>query len=96
MHSHPDRETFYVITGHPDAFSSDHWKTLGPGDVIDARDGIKHAWRNSSETAASMLCVTTMRMARFPRDVAVDVGSADSSAAAQRFLRLERFTSVAH
>jgi uncharacterized RmlC-like cupin family protein len=75
MHSHPDRETFYVISAHPDAFRSDHWKTLGPGDVIDSQTGIKHAWRNSSETAASMLCATTMRMARMLRDVAVDGGS---------------------
>jgi len=88
MHSHADRETFYVMSGNPDAFRGDHWETLGPGDVFDAQDGIRHAWRNSSGTAASMLCVTTMRMARFLRDVAVDDGSADPPAAAQRFLRL--------
>src|SRR6185437_11365584 len=82
MHSHPDGETFYVISGHPTPgrFPERHWKTLGPGDVIDAQDGIKHAWRNPSETAASILCVTTMRVARFLRGVAVDAGSADSSA----------------
>ena len=88
MHSHADRETFYVISGNPDAFRGDHWETLGPGDVFDAQDGIRHAWRNSSGTAASMLCITTMRMARFLRDVSVDDGSADQLARAQRFLRL--------
>jgi quercetin dioxygenase-like cupin family protein len=88
MHSHADRETFYVMSGHPDAFRGDHWETLSPGDVFDAQNGIRHAWRNSSGTAASMLCVTTMRMARFLRDVAVDDGFADPLAGAQRFLRL--------
>lgn len=86
MHSHADRETFYVISGNPDVFRGDHWETLSPGDVIDVQDGIKHAWRNSSATAASMLCITTMRLARFLRDIAVDDGSADSPA--QRFLKL--------
>jgi quercetin dioxygenase-like cupin family protein len=88
MHSHADRETFYVLSGNPDAFKGDHWGTLGPGDVFDARDGIRHAWRNSPGATASMLCVTTMRMAHFLRDVAVDDGSADPLAHVQRFLRL--------
>jgi quercetin dioxygenase-like cupin family protein len=88
MHSHADRETFYVISGTPDAFISDHWETLGPGDVFDAQDSMRHAWRNSSGTTASMLCVTTMRLARFLRDIAVDHGSADPLADAQRFLAL--------
>jgi quercetin dioxygenase-like cupin family protein len=88
MHSHADRETFYVMSGNPDVFRGDHWETLSAGDVIDAQDGIRHAWRNSSGAAASMLCVTTMRLARFLRDVAVDDGSADPLAGAQRFLKL--------
>jgi uncharacterized RmlC-like cupin family protein len=85
-----DRETFYVMCGNPDVFQGDHWETLSPGDVFDAQDGIRHAWRNSSATAVSMLCVTTMRMGRFLRDVAVDPGSADPTAAAQHFLTLVR------
>jgi quercetin dioxygenase-like cupin family protein len=89
MHSHADRETFYVISGNPDAFRGDHWETLRPGDVFDAEDGIRHAWRNSSGTAVSMLCITTMRMARFLRDVSVD-DSLDELARAQRFLGLVR------
>jgi quercetin dioxygenase-like cupin family protein len=88
MHSHADRETFYVLSGNPDLFRGDHWETLSPGDVIDAQDGIRHAWRNSSRAAASMLCITTMQMARFLRDVSVDDGSADPLARGQRFLRL--------
>jgi len=88
MHSHPDRETFYVVSGTLDAFRGDHWEVLGAGDVLDAQDGIKHAWRNSSGIAASMLCVTTMRLGRFIRDIAVDGDANDPQVAAQRFQRL--------
>jgi quercetin dioxygenase-like cupin family protein len=88
MHSHADRETFYVMSGNPEAFRGDHWEMLSPGDTFDAQDGIRHAWRNPSETSVSMLCVTTMRMARFLRDIAVDDGAADPQAGAQRFLKL--------
>lgn len=88
MHSHADRETFYIVSGNPDVFRGDHWETLDPGDVADVRDGLRHAWRNASGTAVAMLCVTTMRMGRFLRDIAVDDGSADPQAGAQRFLQL--------
>jgi quercetin dioxygenase-like cupin family protein len=88
LHSHADRETFYVLSGNPDAFRGDHWETLGPGDVFDAQNDIRHAWRNSSGKAVSMLCVTTMRLARFLRDITVDSGASDPRASAQRFLGL--------
>ncbi len=90
LHSHADRETFYVIAGNPDFFSTDHWETLSPGNVVDAQNGIRHAWKNSSEATVSMLCITTMRMARFLRDAAVDNGFPVSPADGQRFLRLVR------
>jgi quercetin dioxygenase-like cupin family protein len=90
LHSHADRETFYVVSGNPDVFRGDRWQQLGPGDVVDAQDDIRHAWRNSSGAPASMLCVTTMRMGRFLRAIAVDDSSADPSAGAQRFLKLVR------
>jgi quercetin dioxygenase-like cupin family protein len=88
MHSHADRETFYVLSGTPDLFLGDRWETLSPGDLIDAQNGIRHAWRNSSRADVSMLCTTTMRLARFLRDVSVDDGTADPLASGQRFLRL--------
>jgi quercetin dioxygenase-like cupin family protein len=88
MHSHADRETFYIVSGTMDAFRGDHWEMLSAGDVFDVKDGIKHAWRNSSGNAASMLCVTTMRLGRFIRDIAVDGDSSDPQAAARHFQRL--------
>jgi quercetin dioxygenase-like cupin family protein len=88
MHSHADRETFYVLSFNPEFYWGDHWETLNPGDVVDAQDGMRHAWRNPSPAAASMLCVTTMQMARFLRDVSADDRSGDPLARGQRFLRL--------
>jgi quercetin dioxygenase-like cupin family protein len=90
MHSHADRETFYVISGKLDALREDRWVQLGPGDVIDVRDGIKHAWRNPSHAAAEMICVTTTRMARFLQDISVSAGGSSPEEDAQRFLRLVR------
>lgn len=46
MHSHADRETFYVVSGSINALRGDRWEELGPGDVFDVRDGAKHAWSN--------------------------------------------------
>jgi quercetin dioxygenase-like cupin family protein len=90
LHSHADRETFYVIAGNPDFFWGDHWQTLSSGAVVDAQNGIRHAWKNSCEVTVSMLCITTMRMARFLRDAAVDGSVPVSSAENRRFLRLVR------
>jgi hypothetical protein len=80
-------DTTHVISGNPDAFRGDRWQTLKPGDVFDAQDSVRHAWRNSS-AAVTMFCVTTMRIARFLRDITVADGSADADAETQRFLRL--------
>lgn len=90
LHSHADRETFYVTAGNPDIFWRDHWETLGCGSVVDAQNAIQHAWRNSSEGTVSILCITTMRMARFLRDTALDSGFPVSPADGQRFLGLIR------
>jgi uncharacterized RmlC-like cupin family protein len=69
IHSHADRETFYILSGEPQALWEDHWITLVTGDVLDVPGGIKHAWRNVSGAPASLLVVTTMRMGRFLREI---------------------------
>ena len=88
MHSHADRETFYVVSGTIEGLRDDRWEELGPGDIIDVRDGARHAWRNASQTAATMICVTTTKMARFLQAVSAAGPSPDEQAA--RFLRLVR------
>ncbi|WP_424631826.1 cupin domain-containing protein [Bradyrhizobium sp. SYSU BS000235] len=89
LHSHADRETFYVLSGTPSSLREDTWTELGPGDIVDVQDGARHAWKNASQEPASMLCVTTMKMAKFLRDISAssnDVSNPDEQA--QRFLNL--------
>ena len=88
MHGHADRETFYVVSGNLDALNGDRWEKLGPGDVFDVRDGAKHAWRNSSQLVASMICVTTTRLARFLQDISISPAGSSAEEQAQRFLEL--------
>ena len=88
MHSHADRETFYVLSGSINALNGDHWEELRPGDVFDVRDGAKHAWRNSSQGTASIICVTTTRMARFLQEISSAAAGLSPEEQAQRFLKL--------
>jgi quercetin dioxygenase-like cupin family protein len=88
LHSHADRETFYIISGNSELFRGDRWETLGPGETADVQDGIRHAWRNLAESTTTALCVTTMRMARFLRDISADDGSSDPSMRDRRFQSL--------
>jgi quercetin dioxygenase-like cupin family protein len=69
VHSHADRETFYILSGELQALKEDYWQTLEAGDVFDVPSGTKHAFRNMSAKSVSLLIVTTMAMARFFRQV---------------------------
>lgn len=89
MHSHSDRETFYVLSGKLDALRVDRWEQLGPGDVFDVCDGIKHAWRNASKEDATILCVTTTRLTQFLREAVIPPhGASAPEQRAQHFLKL--------
>jgi quercetin dioxygenase-like cupin family protein len=88
LHSHSDRETFYLLSGELDALRGDQWEKLGPGGVFDVRNGIKHAWRNSSQATASMICVTTAKMARFLQNSSVAAEDSAPEEQAERFLKL--------
>jgi quercetin dioxygenase-like cupin family protein len=70
LHSHPDRETFCILSGEMQGYDGNAgaWRTLRAGEVFDVTDGVRHAWRNASDAEASMLFVTTNRMARFLRE----------------------------
>jgi quercetin dioxygenase-like cupin family protein len=88
MHSHAERETFYVLSGNLEALIGDRWAKLGLGDILDVRDGARHAWRNSSQLSASMICVTTTRLARFLQDISISAAGSSAEEQAQRFLKL--------
>ncbi len=69
VHSHADRETFYILAGELQGLREVHWSTLVSGEVFDVPGDTRHGFRNLSGTSVSLLLVTTMRMGRFFRDV---------------------------
>ncbi|GEP07176.1 cupin domain-containing protein [Methylobacterium oxalidis] len=69
VHSHPDRETLYVIDGRLEGLLGSTWQTFGPRSVIDVPGGVPHAFRNGSGQEVTALLVTTMRMGRFFKEI---------------------------
>jgi mannose-6-phosphate isomerase-like protein (cupin superfamily) len=43
LHSHAERETFYVLEGEIEGLCEDRWGTLRIGDTFDVPSGLKHA-----------------------------------------------------
>jgi quercetin dioxygenase-like cupin family protein len=80
IHSHRDRETFYILAGELEGLWEDRWIKLGAGDVLDIPGGIKHAWRNVSGAPAPLLFMTTMRLGPFLRDIGRPVATLKPSA----------------
>lgn len=68
LHSHAERETFYVLEGEIEAMRDDRWITLRRNDIFDVPGGLRHAWRNVSNAPASTVFVVPMKLARFFRD----------------------------
>jgi quercetin dioxygenase-like cupin family protein len=67
LHTHLDRETFYVLSGRAEVWKDGRWHPIQPGMTIDIPGGARHAFRNVSGEDATMLTVTTMEMGRFFR-----------------------------
>jgi Cupin domain len=80
LHSHAERETFYVIGGEIQGLCEDHWITLGVGDIFDVPGGLKHGWRNVSGASVSLLFAMPTRLGRFFRDIARPVATAGQDA----------------
>ena len=94
LHSHAERETFYVLAGEIQGVREDRWITLGVGDVFDVPGGLKHGLRNVSGESASLLLVTPMRLARFFRDIGRPVASVEPGAPTP--VDFERLFETAH
>ena len=73
LHSHADRETFYVLSGEMSFYDGVSWRVLKQGECVDVVDSMKHAWHNASNSAASLLIVTTVRMGLFLQQVSSPV-----------------------
>ena len=69
LHSHADRETFYIVDGTLEGMLEGSWRTLEVGDVFDIVGGVRHALRNTSGRSMSLLMVTTMKLGQFFLDV---------------------------
>jgi quercetin dioxygenase-like cupin family protein len=67
LHSHPERETFLILSGALDAFDGLAWRTYRAGEVFDVPGGVKHAFRNTSAEPVSMVLVTKTSMGHFFR-----------------------------
>jgi Cupin domain len=88
LHSHPDREFFYVLDGELDAFVGDRWRLLQDGDVLDVTDGIQHALRNLTAQPVRLLIFTTVRMGRFFKEIGRPLAAAAEVPLAQDIERL--------
>lgn len=84
LHSHTDRESFYLLSGEMTFYDGDSWRILRQGDFVDVRGNTKRAWRNASESSASLLVVTTVRMGIFLQRVSSSVETKLAPRAASR------------
>lgn len=94
LHSHAERETFYVLEGEIQALWEDHWITLGAGDVFDVPGDLKHGWRNVSCASVSLLFVVPMRLGRFFRAIGRPVTMTSQSAPGPE--DFQRLLEIAH
>lgn len=92
LHSHSDRETFYILSGEMNLYDGTSWRILKQGDCADVLDSTKHAWRNASGSIATMLIVTTVRMGMFLQQVSSSADTnrniQEASAQKENFLKL--------
>jgi quercetin dioxygenase-like cupin family protein len=72
LHSHPDFEMFYVVSGNVDVLveSGDtlDWRSARSGDLVSVPGGAKHAFHNLGDQHVKQLIITTPKLAQFFRD----------------------------
>lgn len=93
LHSHPDFESFWLISGAVLALSEREggfdWLSVRPGDFLHVPAGAKHAFRNTSKDPAVALITTTPGLARFLQEVGRPTeGGGQSPPAAEDMQRL--------
>jgi mannose-6-phosphate isomerase-like protein (cupin superfamily) len=88
LHSHADRETFYVLSGEMNFYDGSWWRALKQGEFVDVLGNTRHAWRNASQSSASLLVTTTVRMGGFLRKVSSSAGTQAAGKEKDQFLRL--------
>lgn len=73
LHSHPDIESFFLISGAVQALSQRdekfEWLDVRPGEFVHIPSNAKHAWRNTSNEPAVQLITTTPKLGRFFQEI---------------------------
>ncbi|QYA17446.1 cupin domain-containing protein [Rhizobium sp. AB2/73] len=81
LHSHEDREAFYVVSGKAEAYVNGAWQELCAGELIDIAPDKMHAWRNSSTQDTHLVLITTEKMRMFFETIARPLDAGIPSAA---------------
>lgn len=96
LHSHPDPESFYLISGTLEVLSQQgddfKWREVEPGEFVHEPSGVKHAWRNSSSEPAVVLITTTAKLGGFFQEIGrpIDPGAPTTPPTPDDFQRLVR------
>ncbi|WP_059042962.1 cupin domain-containing protein [Paenibacillus rubinfantis] len=69
LHSHEDRETFYVLSGELEAWSDGSWTSIRAGEIFDVPANTKHSIKNGSNESTFVIAVSTVRMGEFFKKV---------------------------
>jgi mannose-6-phosphate isomerase-like protein (cupin superfamily) len=88
LHSHFDRETFYVLSGEMNFYDGASWQVLHQGEFADVFSNTRHAWHNASGSSASLLIVTTVRMGVFLQQISSAVSTQAVGTERDRFFKL--------
>jgi quercetin dioxygenase-like cupin family protein len=79
LHSHPDTEDFFVISGEVQALRQGtqgyEWIAVKAGDHLHVRSGARHGWRNVSSEPLVAFIITTPRLGQFFQEVGRPVAS---------------------
>jgi quercetin dioxygenase-like cupin family protein len=79
LHSHPDTEDFFVISGEVQALRQGpqgyEWVAVKAGDHLHVPCGARHGWRNVSSEPLVGFIMTTTRLGQFFQEVGRPVAS---------------------
>jgi quercetin dioxygenase-like cupin family protein len=96
LHSHPDPESFLVVSGNAEALlERDNrldWVGVKTGDFVHIPGGVRHAHRNRSSEPVIELVVTTPALGRFLQEIGrpIDPDRAPRPPTREQLERLER------
>jgi len=65
LHSHIERETFYIVSGSLEVFDKTGWRTLSGGNTFDMPPESEHAFRNISGDPVSVALVVPTKVVEF-------------------------------